>query len=469
MMQPNLLMYLTIPLVLVVPALVGCAAPSAPVQSQPSESTTHSVDAEEDNAEIRITKAELIQQSWDAYKERFIQVDGRVIDRGDDTNPDRTVSEGQAYAMLRAVMIDDPAVFDETLRWAEANLARIGSDGELIDTLWAWKWGQNEQGRWEILDQNFATDADIDAVTALILAARRWNRPDYLELAQVKLKDIWDLSTVPASAEVSASAENDDIGFDPGASITINTVEPPVQTDDQSPSAASEATPLTTETPAASEARYLMPGPIDAFQPQPGLIYLNPSYFAPYAFRLFAQVDPDRDWLGLLDSSYALLEGSTQFSPAGLPSDWIAFNTNTQDFYPVQSVQLRSVYSFDAYRVWWRVALDAIWFDEPRATSYLQSHLPFLEDEWRSQQRIPARIDLQGNALVDYEATAQYGMLYAAFRVIDPAIADQIYSQKLLPTYRDGFWDNNSAYYTHNLSWFGIYPPNQVSSTWLSP
>jgi endoglucanase len=452
MIQPTVMMYLTIPMAIASPVLVSCAAPDPTVQSQPSSSSVSAANPATDaeSSEPTLTQSELIQQSWVAYKDRFIQPDGRVIDRGDETHPDRTVSEGQAYAMLRAVMIDDPDTFATTLQWAEENLARTTPDGDLIDTLWAWKWGQNDQGRWEILDENFATDADIDAVTALILAARRWNRPDYLDLAKVKLKDIWDLSTVSASPADTAPSLTNPPSAETAESMGADAID-------------GESTNGT------DAARYLIPGPVDAFQPQPELIYLNPSYFAPYAFRLFAQVDPERDWLSLVDSSYELLAESSAAFSSGLPSDWITFNTTTQEFYPVQSPRLRSVYSFDAYRVWWRVALDAVWFDEPRATDYLRLHLPFLEQEWRSQQRIPARIDLQGNALVEYEATAQYGMLYAAFRVMDPAIADEIYDQKLLPTYRDGFWDNDSAYYTHNLSWFGIYPPDQVSSTWLTP
>ncbi|MGJ3246065.1 MAG: glycosyl hydrolase family 8 [Elainellaceae cyanobacterium] len=410
---PNGLM---VPIVLAGLALQSCVPANLLGADQPSPSPaiTDSV-----TAANPLTNDELLQQSWDAYKQRFIQTDGRVIDRDDQ---DRTVSEGQAYAMLRAVMIDDPDTFDLTLRWAEKNLVREIIEGDRTDTLWAWKWGEDEQGTWGTLDENFASDADIDAATALIFAARRWNRPDYLELAQVKLQDIWDLSTVE-----------------------VPSAESPEQA-----------------------TRYLLPGPASAFQPRPDVLYLNPSYLAPYAFRLFAQVD-ERDWLSLVDSSYEILNASSQLSPVGLPSDWVAFDTTTQEFYPIEEPRLQSVYGFDAYRVWWRVALDAAWFDEPRAIDYLRSHLDFLETEWRSQQMIPARLDLQGNPLVEYESTAQYGMLYAAFRVTDPAIADQIRTQKLLPTYRDGFWDNDSAYYTHNLSWFGIYSPNRVASTWLSP
>lgn len=183
---------------------------------------------------------ELLQQSWVAYKERFIQDDGRVIDR--EAN-DRTVSEGQAYAMLRSVLADDPETFALTLTWAENNLQR--QDGETgSDRLWAWKWGKDEQGNWGILDVNFASDADLDAITALILAHRRWHRPEYLELARAKLEDLWNFATLEVNQ--------------PGSTAKV---------------------------------RYFIPGPISAFQPQPNQVYLNPSYQAPASFRLFAQVD----------------------------------------------------------------------------------------------------------------------------------------------------------------------------------
>lgn len=355
----------------------------------------------------------ILNESWVAYRKRFIQPDGRVIDW---EATGRSTSEGQAYAMFRAVLANDPDSFALTLKWSEDNLQRRGANKKRLDHLWAWQWGRDVDGSWGILDSNFASDADIDGITALILASRRWDRPEYLKLAQAKLKDLWEHSTIAVKSE-----------------------------------------------------RYLLPGPIAAFQ-QAGTLKLNPSYLAPYAFRLFAQVDSERDWLSLVESSYQLLEGSASLSSVGLPSDWVALDLQTGQYAALdQSDSVVSRYGFDASRVWWRVALDFTWFNEPRAKSYLQTHLEPLKSLWRSQQKIPAQLDLQGRPLVEYEATSQYGMLYAAFQVIDPVIAQQIYEKKLIPPYQKGFWDSDSAYYTQNLAWFGLLPATAIAPYLLPP
>jgi endoglucanase len=366
-----------------------------------------------------LTTEALLADSWVAYRQRFIQEDGRVIDWESDG---RTVSEGQAYAMLRAVLADDPATFERTLQWAENNLKRpaLPGDDDGIDHLWAWKWGERDDGTWGIIDGNFASDADIDAVTALILAARRWDRSEYLDLARLKLTDLWAQSTVTA--------------------LTL----------------------------ANNPGRYLLPGPMSAFQPRPGAVYINPSYLAPYAFRLFAQVDPAHDWLALVDSSYDLLEQTVELSQKGLPGDWVVLDLTTQAVEPAPEGEiLQSHYGFDAYRVWWRVQWDAAWFDEPRAGDWLAKNLPYLASLWNQQQEILAVLDLDGQPLVDYESTSQYAMLYAAFRSINQDVAAAMHQQKLLTTYNDGIWDNDDAYYVQNLAWLGLFPADAVPSNLL--
>ncbi len=349
---------------------------------------------------------QLLAESWDSYRHKFIQADGRVIDYQASAI---STSEGQGYAMLRAVLIDDPATFDLTLKWSENNLQRQ-ANGKRTDSLWAWKWGQNKDG-WGVIDSNFASDADIDAITALIFAYRRWHRPEYLQLAKIKLQDLWNLATVTESGGK----------------------------------------------------RYLLPGPASAFKPNPSLIYLNPSYLAPYAFRIFAQVDAQRNWLSLVDSSYEILEKSTSLSTVGLPSDWVALNTITNQFQPLpQSSTIQSLYSFDAYRVWWRLSLDAAWFDSPQAWYYLRTSSGHLQTLWHQQSRLPARIDLHSQALVDYEATSQYAMVYAAWALIQPELAKELLAKKLLPEYNQGIWGKGEVYYTQNLAWLGLFPPAAV-------
>ena len=89
---------------------------------------------------------------------------------------------------------------------------------------------------------------------------------------------------------------------------------------------------------------------------------------------------------------------------------------------------------------------------------YLSQHLGHLQQLWRSERRLPARIDLTGTAAAAYEATGQYAMLYPALRISDPEMAAEVLQQKLLPAYQTGIWDNDRAYYRQNLAWLGLYP-----------
>lgn len=357
----------------------------------------------------------LLAQSWNSYRRIFIQSDGRAIDY---QAKDRSTSEGQAYAMLRAVLIDDHSTFAKTLNWAENNLQRQ-ENGKQTDSLWAWKWGKKADGSWGTIDSNFASDGDIDAITALIFAHRRWNNLQYLELAKKKLQDLWKFSTVIHVPKGSPSEYR--------------------------------------------AKRYLLPGPVDAFVPNPSTIYLNPSYLAPYAFRIFAQVDRSHDWLSLVDSSYEVLEKSLGLSAVGLPSDWVALNTETGKFQALPaSSKIQTLYSFDAYRVWWRLALDAIWFNSSSAKKYLQHSTQYLQKLWQQKSYLPARIDLQGKPLVNYEATSQYAMFHLAMGILEPNIAEQVLQTKILPKYKKGIWDDTSAYYTQNLVWLSLLHPSDI-------
>jgi endoglucanase len=105
----------------------------------------------------------LAVESTTAFLDGYVDGDGRVVrrDQGGDT-----VGEGQAYAMLAAAAIGDSARFDRIWSWTQANLQRP-------DGLLAFHWASGV-----VTDNQAASDADLDAARALMVAGCRFDRPD---------------------------------------------------------------------------------------------------------------------------------------------------------------------------------------------------------------------------------------------------------------------------------------------------
>lgn len=99
-----------------------------------------------------------------AFLSRYVGPDGRVVrrDQGGDT-----VSEGQAYAMLVAVALGDRAGFASVWNWTDTALRRP-------DGLLSWRWADGQ-----VVDAASASDADLDAARALILAGKRFDDQRY--------------------------------------------------------------------------------------------------------------------------------------------------------------------------------------------------------------------------------------------------------------------------------------------------
>jgi endoglucanase len=98
------------------------------------------------------------------FLDAYVDDSGRVVrhDQGGDT-----VSEGQAYALLLADAARDRRRFDRVWTWTRTHLRR--RDG-LLASRWA-------GGR--VVDRDPASDADLDAARALMLAGRRFHAPGY--------------------------------------------------------------------------------------------------------------------------------------------------------------------------------------------------------------------------------------------------------------------------------------------------
>jgi len=144
------------------------------------------------SGEVRGRERDELSALWSLYRYTHVQ-SGRVIahDEGG-----ITTSEGQAYAMLRAVWANDRAAFDEVWRWTREHLQVRG------DRLLAWKWKE------AVLDRNAATDADQDAALALVLASRRFGEKRFLEDARALLADIWEREVVRAGGRYFPTGGN---------------------------------------------------------------------------------------------------------------------------------------------------------------------------------------------------------------------------------------------------------------------
>jgi endoglucanase len=99
--------------------------------------------------------------SAEAFFDRYVDQTGRVVrhDQGSDT-----VSEGQAYAMLLAVALEDQARFRVVWKWTKDKLQRD-------DRLFSWHWDSG------VTDEEPAADADLDIARALVLAGHRFDHP----------------------------------------------------------------------------------------------------------------------------------------------------------------------------------------------------------------------------------------------------------------------------------------------------
>jgi endoglucanase len=198
-----------------------------------------------------------------------------------------------------------------------------------------------------------------------------------------------------------------------------------------------------------------------ATQQNPGPV-INPSYFAPYAYRVFAREDTAHPWMSLVDSSYTLLDRCTAatldgVASAGLPPNWCALSRSTGQIVSFPQISGADNYGYDAFRVMWRVAVDALWNNEPRARDYLSRH-DFLRTRWGAAQRLDPVYGHNGMVVSGYDDPTIYGGDVGNFVTAEPAAAAQI-EQRLLSTFHPGapaYFGDARNYFEQNWVWFGL-------------
>ncbi|MDP2047191.1 MAG: glycosyl hydrolase family 8 [Deltaproteobacteria bacterium] len=385
-----------------------------------------------DLAKVRVERA--LTASWQSYCRHFITSDGQVVIPEEGGG---TISEGQAYALLRAVWANDATVFNRVYAFTYEKLSRVRTHG---DSLLAWRWGRLPGGAWGVLDANSATDGDLDYALALVLAHRRgWrappNLPDYREEARRVQADILAKEVVVL----------------PGGDVLLT------------------------------------PGNWHELKP-PYLV--NPSYFSPAAYRLFAsppgatdsqggagpvgavrepplqvEVQATTDharWSRLHQSTYKLLQQLAQGlegqTGVGLFPDWCRVDAAGRAA-PAPGKDTR--FGWEAVRLPYRLALDGLWFKEPRAAQLLAGKfLPFFKSQWQAHGRLLAVYNFDGSPAVDYESPVLYaGVLAGALAAGDREFAHQMALKILSFYHEDGdraYFEAPDHYYANNWAWLGL-------------
>jgi endoglucanase len=383
---------------------------------------------------------QVLTASWQSYRRHFINPEGQVKIPEEGGG---TISEAQAYALLRAVWAGDVVTFVRVYDWTHGHLSRAEKYG---DSLLSWRWGRLPGGTWGVLDANSATDADLDYALALILAQRQgWRAPaglpDYLE----------------ESHRVQAAILAKEVVHLPDGALLLT--------------------------------------PGNWHEPAPPYL-ANPSYFSPASYRLFARTftGPRRPsgepafkegaqspsplmgegwgggegpaaaspWRDLHRTTYPFLEKVCQRlgdrQGVGLFPDWCQVDAaGTINPAPDKGTD----FGWEAVRVPFRVALDGLWFKEPQAARLLKDKfLPFFKAQWQARHRLMAVYHYDGTSAVDYESPVLYaGVLAGALAAGDRDFAREM-ALKILSFYREdsgqAYFEAPDNYYANNWAWLGL-------------
>lgn len=228
-------------------------------------------------------------------------------------NSSETVSEGIAYGMLLSVYKGDKDLFDGLWLYYKDN---VNSNGVMN-----WK----IKGCSEVVGNNGATDAELDAAFALIVADYQWG-----SIGSINYKN--DAKTLIAAIKTHE--------------VEANTF-------------------------------VLKPGD-DFGQSQ----IINPSYFSPAYYRAFGAFTNDTAfWNAVASKSYVIINNNLTVNNAvgGLVSDWCEASGNySPEAQPRGYVNAGKTYTYDACRTPWRIAVDYLWYGTPDAKTYSKKASDFV-------------------------------------------------------------------------------------------
>jgi len=359
-----------------------------------------------------VSKSQVSQELVNIYKQ-----DLQPLYRlGFMTKSGETSSESQSYGLLQSYFSTDLPTFDRIWKWTKNNLQTRS------DSLLSWKYSYGsfyttiqdfsnlftkpkpqtlildaslfaQANKLQITDSNSATDADQDTAYALLRAGQQWNRKDYLNAGVAMLPDIWNKETAQVLNRRLVIAGN---WADNGSSVVV-----------------------------------------------------NPSYFSPFEYRLFAKYDPVHDWNQLITDNYALLAQLQAMNLRGdnsiLPPNWLTIDKTTGSVSMFSGKPDSFDYSYDAFRVFWRVAMDYRLNKDPRALAYLKTANVFSSDQ---------PCTLYQNLKCDFVSGTLAGPLSLS-SIVNPSYAESLVAKNYVSKGDLSLPDNNSFFST-SWHWFGL-------------
>jgi endo-1,4-beta-D-glucanase Y len=263
-----------------------------------------------------------LRNTWNGLKRRNVDpYNTGMVHRPRSEQPGDAVSEGVGYGMILALYSNDQNYFN-----------KIWDGGER--TLWNgrfYDWRSDQFGN--IIGTGAATDAEQDIAMMLIFADHLVNQ------------GIWSAHVSPQGATYASRAQDllDLIWSD-----------------------------------MIDGGRYLRPGNFWG-----GRDLTNIGYFSPAWYRLYQQFDAraDHNWQAVIDQGYQTISAGSGYS-RGLVADWSDAWGNTLAEGPGYNAYDNGQSMFkDGIRIYWRLATDALWFQESRATRFLGNAMTFLQQQ----------------------------------------------------------------------------------------
>ncbi len=346
----------------------------------------------------------VLLDSWKKYKSTFIALSGSNYGQVIDPEFDGTTSQGQAYAMMRAVHMYDREMFDGVWGWTRDHL-----QFRVEDRLFSSQWKDDA-----VFVSDNTTDADLDIAISLLFASNIWNSVEYRQAAQEIISDIWRQSVV-------------EVG-DTHYLIALN---------------------KKSALRGANQNEYLM----------------NPSYFAPAWYRIFAEVDtdPSHDWLKLADDSYTVLNriSDASWNRSELPMNWVAINTTNGTVGPasryIDQQGYANRFSYDAFRTLWRASIDRAWFEDDRAIAYIDRMNAYLAPLVEAGDEVPTVVNASGATQNVDSLAITTGYLSALMWYEDTDVPQAYYGKTLERSYDYDAdqWGDGTNYYDANWAWLG--------------